>query len=399
MRDSSGTITHFVGVERDITDELKLRDQLVNSERLSAIGELVAGVAHEINNPLQTIVGCVELMLDDPADPGNRRDLELVRREASRAGQIVRNLLSFVRRGSPDRVAADLNQLVESTARLREYHLQQHNIALAVRTAPSPLPVVVNREEIQQVVLNLLLNAEHAIVSSSGRGTITISTSSDGTFQMVDIADSGPGVSPEHRGRIFEPFFTTKEVGEGTGLGLSISHGVASAHGGSLALLDSPVGAHFRLSLPAREVDLRSGDPSRGAQTPALALVIDDEAPIRMLMMRLLERRGYRALEAATGDEAIEIGARHRLGLVICDVGLPGVSGPELYRRLVADNPAVTRQFVLITGNAQQVPRGEDGYSALPVLAKPFTAADLDSVLARLAAADRDRSRPTPSST
>jgi PAS domain S-box-containing protein len=399
MRDSSGTITHFVGVERDITDELKLRDQLVNSERLSAIGELVAGVAHEINNPLQTIVGCVELMLDDPADPGNRRDLELVRREASRAGQIVRNLLSFVRRGSPDRVAADLNQLVESTARLREYHLQQHNIALAVRTAPSPLPVVVNREEIQQVVLNLLLNAEHAIVSSSGRGTITISTSSDGTFQMVDIADSGPGVSPEHRGRIFEPFFTTKEVGEGTGLGLSISHGVASAHGGSLALLDSPVGAHFRLSLPAREVDLRSGDPSRGTQAPALALVIDDEAPIRMLMMRLLERRGFRALEAATGDEAIEIGARHRLGLVICDVGLPGVSGPELYRRLVADNPAVTRQFVLITGNAQQVLRGEDGYSALPVLAKPFTAADLDSVLARLAAADRDRSRPTPSST
>ena len=159
LKDASGRTTHFVGVERDTTDELQLRDQLVHSERLSAIGELVAGVAHEINNPLQTIVGCVELMLDEHPEAGTRRDLELVRKEAARAGQIVRNLLAFVRRSTPDRTQADLNQMVRATVELREYHLQQRDIQLVVRCHAAALPVLANREEIQQVVLNLLLNA------------------------------------------------------------------------------------------------------------------------------------------------------------------------------------------------------------------------------------------------
>ena len=139
LRNESGAVTHFVGVERDITEDLRLRDQLVHSERLSAVGELVAGVAHEINNPLQTIVGCVELLLEEQRRPSDqRRDLQLVRQEAARAGQIVRNLLAFVRRGSSDRVAADLNQIVRATADLREYHLLQQNITLLVDLQPAP---------------------------------------------------------------------------------------------------------------------------------------------------------------------------------------------------------------------------------------------------------------------
>ena len=152
-----------MGVERDTTDELKLRDQIVHSERLSAIGELVAGVAHEINNPLQTIVGCVELMIEEQRATGQNRDLELVRQEASRAGQIVRNLLAFVRRSSPDRSAADLNQIARTIAQLREHHLALRNISLRLELHPGPLPALVNRDEIQQIVLNLVLNAEHAI--------------------------------------------------------------------------------------------------------------------------------------------------------------------------------------------------------------------------------------------
>ena len=176
IRDQAGRITHFVGVERDMTEDLALRDQLVHSERLSAIGELIAGVAHEINNPLQTIIGCTELMLDEP-EGVNRTDLELVRKEAMRAGQIVRNLLAFARRGVSDRTPIDLNDLVRATAELRDYHLQQINITLVLKCAPHPLPVSVNREEIRQVVLNLLLNAEHAIASTAGGGTITVETS------------------------------------------------------------------------------------------------------------------------------------------------------------------------------------------------------------------------------
>jgi PAS domain S-box-containing protein len=250
LKDPADGITHFVGVERDITEELRLRDQLVHSERLSAVGELVAGVAHEINNPLQTIIGCVELMLDDQKDPQTRRDLDVVRKEAARAGQIVRNLLSFVRRSAPDRVAADLNEIVRATIDLREYHLQQRDIRLVVQYEAGPLPVLVNREEIQQVILNLLLNAEQAIAGAAGRGTIIVRTESHERSQSVEVSDDGPGISPELRGKVFEPFFSTKDVGEGTGLGLSISHGIASAHGGALELCDTGTGACFKLTLP-----------------------------------------------------------------------------------------------------------------------------------------------------
>jgi PAS domain S-box-containing protein len=251
LKNASNTVTHFVAVERDITEELQRRDQLVHTERLSAVGELVAGVAHEINNPLQTIVGCVELMLDGQKDPQMRRDLDVVRTEAGRAGQIVRNLLAFVRRSAPDRLPVDLNEIVRSATELRQYHLQQRDILLTTKYEPRPLPVLVNREEIAQIILNLVLNAEQAIASSAGRGTITIRTTVAARHHCVEVSDDGPGVSPELRGRIFEPFFSTKEVGEGTGLGLSISHGIASAHGGSLELCAGGTGACFRLSLPA----------------------------------------------------------------------------------------------------------------------------------------------------
>jgi two-component system NtrC family sensor kinase len=271
LKDADEAITHYVGVERDITDELRLRDQLVHSERLSAVGELVAGVAHEINNPLQTIVGCVELMLDYQQDPQTRRDLDTVRKEAARAGQIVRNLLSFVRRSAPDRVSADLNHIVRATVDLRQYHLEQIDIRLLVEYDPRPLPVLVNREEVQQVILNLVLNAEQAIVGASGRGTITVRTESHARYHSVEVSDDGPGIDAELRGRVFEPFFSTKEVGEGTGLGLSISHGIASAHGGSLELCGAGPGACFKLTLPAFATDR----PANGSTDQQLSAATD----------------------------------------------------------------------------------------------------------------------------
>jgi PAS domain S-box-containing protein len=274
LRNRDGRVTHFVGVERDITDELKLRDQLVHSERLSAIGELVAGVAHEINNPLQTIVGCVELMIEERRGSGHARDLELVRQEAARAGQIVRNLLAFVRRSSPDRSAADLNQIARATARLREHQLALRNITLKLELHPGVLPVLVNREEIQQVVLNLVMNAEHAI--GDAPGTITVRTNAGEHAHTVQVVDDGPGISPDLKGRVFEPFFTTKDVGEGTGLGLSIALGIATAHGGNLELCPSAglptearsakVGACFQLTLPAHAVVLPSADAASKTQ-------------------------------------------------------------------------------------------------------------------------------------
>jgi PAS domain S-box-containing protein len=380
LRDPSGRVTHFVGIERDMTEDIKLRDQLVHSERLSAIGELIAGVAHEINNPLQTIIGCTELMLDEAA-ASNRADLEIVRKEAMRAGQIVRNLLAFARRGASDRVVADLNALVRATAELREYHLQQVNISLTLRLAPMALPVMVNREEIRQVILNLLLNAEHAIASSgSGGGSIAMETSASDGLQIVEVTDSGPGISPELRGRIFEPFFTTREVGEGTGLGLSISLGIVSAHGGSLALVDSPAGARFRLSLPTpvQSTMVASG----AASSRQRALVVDDDDGIRQVIVKLLQRRGFEVMEAASGDAAFALAMERSPMLIVCDAAVPGLGGVELYHALCGGDAEGAPRFVFISGAKGSRLLAESPVAGVPVLVKPFTASDLESALA-----------------
>ncbi len=382
LRNASGTITHFVGAERDITQEIKLRDQLVHSERLSAIGELVAGVAHEINNPLQTIIGSVELLLEEAPLPDSRRDLEVVRREAGRAGQIVRNLLSFVRRSTPDRVSADLNSVIQSVVELRGYHLQQRSIRLVTELPAAGPPVLVNREEIQQVILNLVLNAEQAMTAAAQGTTITIRCESTGDTATVDVADDGPGVSAEMRGRIFEPFFTTKDVGQGTGLGLSISHGIAAAHNGSLTLCSSPHGACFRLSLPLHAQVEKAAVPD-GRGHSRRVLIVDDEAPIRRLLARLLERRGFEVDEAESAETALTLAGKSPLALVLCDVHMPGVAGKELYRALVDRHPELAGAFVFITGDRTAIELDET-LSEVPILAKPFTGADLEAVLASL---------------
>ena len=391
LRNAAGELTHLVGVQRDITDELRLRDQLVQSERMSAVGEVVAGVAHEINNPLQTIVGCVELLLEEHGSPQDQqRDLRLVRQEAARAGQIVRNLLAFVRKGSPDRGPCDLNQIVKSTLDLREYHLTQQNISLLVDLAPGALPIFANREEIQQVVLNLLLNAEQAIAEGAGTGSIVVRTYANGRFHALQVQDDGPGIGSELKGRIFEPFFTTKEVGQGTGLGLSISLGIATSHGGSLKLCSSAQGreetrgACFELSLPMADAASASARPTL-LRAPAgsrvsRVLIVEDELPIRTLLVRLLIRRGLDVAEAASAKEAVERVEREAVDLVLCDVALGESSGIDCYREIIRIRPELGRRFIFVTGDAGAVWSHAD-LADVPILSKPFTSADLDRAL------------------
>jgi len=384
LRNGQGKVTHFVGVERDVTEDLRLRDQLVHSERLSAVGELVAGVAHEINNPLQTIIGCVELMIEERPE-GSTRDLELVRQEATRAGQIVRNLLSFVRRGSTDRTSADLNQMANAIAQLREHHLADRNVVLRLDLHPAPLPVMVNREEIQQIVLNLVLNAEHALGESAG--TITIRTRPSGNVHALQVSDDGPGVPAELRGRVFEPFFTTKDVGQGTGLGLSIALGMATAHGGALELVPSARGACFQLTLPAHvapvaEAATAAADAGAAVSRSGLrALVVEDERPIRALLSRLLARRDYAVTEAASCAEAKAAISAHTFDLVLCDVRLGDGNGAEILRELRRTQPGVQRRFVFVTGDIAALADTEREFGELTVLTKPFTATDLDRLI------------------
>jgi two-component system NtrC family sensor kinase len=376
LRNSDGRVTHFVGVQRDITDELRMRDQLVHSERLSAVGELVAGVAHELNNPLQTILGSVELMLEEPT-VDHTRDLQIVRQEASRAGQIVRNLLAFVRKSSPDRGRADLNQIAGAVADLRAHALTNKSIALDLERHPGVLPVLVNREEIQQVVLNLVLNAEHAIGDKPGR--IVIRTTAGTHVHTLEVLDDGPGINIELRGRVFEPFFTTKEVGQGTGLGLSLGLGIATAHGGSLELCPPKArGACFKLTLPAQAARDGSEGRARAEGSQRKVLVIDDEQRIRELLVRLLERRDYAVVQAGSYAEAKAVSEGQAFDLVLCDVHLEDANGVECLRYLEHAQPAIGRRFIFVTGDASGV-GGE--FAGIPVLTKPFTASDLDRVL------------------
>ena len=247
--DAHGHIRFVVGVIRDLTEDLHLREQLVRSERLSAIGELVSGVAHEINNPLQSFIGSLDVLLHQPSDPATRADLERARREAARAGRIIRNLLTFARRSPEERLLVDLNEVVQAAISLCAYDLELAGIQIRQDYAPSLPLVLANRQAIQQIVAHLVINAQQAM-SPNGGGILTVKTFARAGYAALDVQDNGPGVAPHVRSRIFEPFVTTKPEVTGTGLGLSLSFGIAHAHGGTLELVPTDEGACFRLRLP-----------------------------------------------------------------------------------------------------------------------------------------------------
>jgi PAS domain S-box-containing protein len=391
--DPTGDITHFVAVERDVTRERQLQDQLIHHERLAAVGQLVSGVAHELNNPLQAVVGHTELLLEAEPRHETRLDLEHIRSQANRAAKIVRNLLSFVRRSGSERVAADLNDLVRCTIALRGYDLAMGNIEVEAAYADTLPAISVNREEIQQILLNLIMNAEQAMKAARGAGRLVIRTEAADGSVLVDVQDDGPGIPEPLHGRIFEPFFSTKGVGQGTGLGLSIALGIAEAHGGSLSLRRSEVGAWFRLVLPAADVPTPAATVS--GETPASpgerrprALVADDEAPLRELMERVLARRGFAVDVAEDGHRALTLVDRCDYDIVLCDVSMPQVSGIAVFEHVRLSRPHLTDVFVFITGDLFDARlRSVAAEGQIPILSKPFSTSAVDAVVQQVIAA------------
>jgi PAS domain S-box-containing protein len=392
LADGGGRIMQFVSVERDITHETELRDQLIHAERLAAAGQLVSGVAHELNNPLQSVVGFTELALDSEDRPAARNDLERVLAEANRAARIVRNLLAFVRRSSAERITLNLNEVVQSAIALRAYEFSVANIAVETSYAPDLPQVSVDPEEIQQVLLNLLLNAEHAVKSTGRGGQLRIRTLRDGDGLAVEVEDNGPGVPPGVAGRIFEPFFSTKEVGQGTGLGLSIAIGIAKAHGGSLVLASNGTGACFRLTLPAgAAVAVAAPQPParvvHATMAGQRALVADDEEPVRALLQRFLTRRGFVVDLAVDGKMAASLIERNQYDVVLCDVKMPNGGGIALYDSIRQKQSDTLDRFVFISGDIlnSQLHWLKDS-THVPLLTKPFDTAKLDQVIDQILA-------------
>jgi two-component system NtrC family sensor kinase len=397
-----------VVLARDKTREKELQDKLTQSEKLSAIGSLVSGVAHELNNPLAGILGFAQLLLGRTPDQWSRQDIEKIEKNARRCQRIVENLLTFARQSRMTKRRANLNEVIDSVVNLNEYQFHMDNIEIKRDFDPRvpAFPVDVNRW--QQVFINLASNAHQALVGAKSKvRVIRLQTRVRGRELVIRVSDTGPGV-PEHlRGRIFEPFFTTREAG--TGLGLGICYGIVRDHGGVIELEAGPEpGATFRITVPVQDEDEPGTEPmrvvTRGDSEVGLGkrvLVVDDDSYVCDVVTRALQNHRYTVEVARDGKEALESIRAKSFDVVLTDVRMPGeIDGIALYDLLRKENPTVADRVVFMTGNLLDN-RTMDRLEKMRVrcVEKPFDIHHLASVVHEVAAeAPSSPAPPAPAS-
>lgn len=375
-------------------EQRRIEAQLQQSDKLAALGQLVSGVAHEINNPAAIISGFAQTMLLDELPAEQREMAEMVRDEAMRIGRITSNLLAFARSGGSERDVIDVNDVVRRTYALRSYHLNTLNIAVAVELASETPVVWGNGPQLQQMLLNLLINAEQALASQQGHRSIAVRTVTTPDTVRIEVSDTGPGVPDDIQAQIFDPFFTTKPVGVGTGLGLSICYGIVQEHGGRIVVDSRPgQGATFIVQLPrdARPLPTATPEPpSRSAVDPAglRVLLVDDEPALRDAARRFLERSDIITDVAADGQAALEALSARGYDVIISDVRMPGMDGRDFIAHLRKDRPELLRRLILSTGDtfAEDTARlvAETG---VPTLVKPFDFDALERIIRKTAGA------------
>lgn len=372
------------------------QQRLIQSERLTAVGELVAGVAHELNNPLTAVLGFASI-LQEVAPAEYQHDLTMIVESATRARRIVQNLLTFARQRESHLEEVDLNLAVRQVLSLLAYQMRTHTITVEERLHPQLPVTIADATAIKQVVLNLLNNAQQALVGWSGQRTIVVTTGvevrENRQWLVLEIADTGPGIAPEHLPRIFEPFFTTKPVGEGTGLGLSICYGIVRQYHGDIRVQSTPgKGAIFTVKLPVQS--FASISVTRDAPVPTHLssrhhiLVVDDEAAVAELIARLLREQRFIVDVCHDGVQALDRLSRVAYDLIICDVRMPGMSGDELFAELNQRAPHLARRVLFVSGDtASHSTRDFFERSGVGYIEKPFTAAELISAVQRSLAA------------
>lgn len=372
----------------DQTERRRLQDQLLQSEKMSAIGQLLAGVAHELNNPLTSVVGFADFLAEaGDVPPGLREPLAVIHQEAQRASTIVKNLLRFARKHEPERRRQPLRPLVEQTIGLLRSQLLASGIELHLTAEPGLPELNLDATRIQQVLLNLANNAAQAITATGRPGTITIRLRPWADGAAVEVVDNGPGMTPEVAAQAFEPFFTTKPEGLGTGLGLAISQGIVKEHGGRITVVTSPgAGATFTVELPGDGRPLPDEAPETALPVPTSPLrilVVDDEPHILHYMRATLEGWGHVVDTARDGAEALERARATDPDLIITDLRMPRLSGREFFESLESDRPDLAARTAFSTGDTV---RGDTlaflERQRRPVLHKPFSLADLRRLLA-----------------
>jgi two-component system, NtrC family, sensor kinase len=398
LSDENGNIEGVVLSGRDVTDLKRLEEQLIQAEKLAAMGQMLAGVAHELNNPLTAILGVTELLRErEGADDSTKRQLELTHRQARRAARIVQNLLEFSRPASPQKKPLDVNSLVERTLQLHEHSLRRNLIQVDFHPQPNLPGVIGDANQLIQVLLNLVTNAEQAIREVRDNGRIQIRLGQKESQLSVTVQDDGVGIRPEALPRIFDPFYTTKRPGGGTGLGLSICMSIIREHGGNIEAESLPAGGSaFTIYLPCvagqqpealsapsevERASAQSAPPSADLLRGRAVLVLDDEESLRMLLQEGLSAHGLRVDGAATTEEALAFLERSSYDVFLCDLHLSSggftVDGREAAGRILKAAGAQKPVLVYITGDLiDSSPGTTDGGEPL-CLQKPFRISDV----------------------
>jgi two-component system NtrC family sensor kinase len=366
--------------------------QLIQSEKLSAVGQFVAGVAHELNNPLTSVIGFSELLQATSTDPKQREHLTHIARSAARCHKIVHSLLGFSRQHEPERKLVGLHEVADAVIEIVSYDMRVNNVALVREYAPNLPPILGDTHQLQQVVLNIVSNARQALETFRRDGRIVLRTGAEGDRVWLRIIDNGPGISPENLKKIFDPFFTTKPQGKGTGLGLSLSYGIVQEHRGSIRAESEPgVGTEFVLEFPiANPTDTQPAVfrpntvPPFAARPASLhLLVIDDEESIRRLVQEILSSEGHRVEAAVSGEAALDLILRQDYDVIVSDWKMPGLNGINLYQELLTRKPAAARRMLFMTGDvikdSFQDFLKQHGRACLP---KPFALREFHAAIA-----------------
>ena len=378
-----------LGIMRDVTEERRLAEQMMQQEKLAAVGQLVSGVAHELNNPLAGVMAFAELLQGlTSADAEVRGAVNTIHREAQRAAKIVRHLLTFARQQPAERESTDLNAIARDALALRHLAFCTHEIEVDAVLDPE-LPVTwADPFQIQQVLLNLIGNAEQALADRPDPRRITVRTSHAGGTIFFSVSDTGVGIDPERLDRIFNPFYTTKPVGQGTGLGLSISDGIVREHGGRIMVESAPgQGATFVVELPVVEPPAdRPPVPERPLSAFTSAgrmLVVDDEPAMRAAISGFLVSVGHAVDVAATAAEARALLGANEYDVVLLDLRMAGGGGEALFDELQARDPRHAARVVFVTGDVESEAAQRFLHQAQrPSVSKPFQLDDLASVVA-----------------
>jgi two-component system, NtrC family, sensor kinase len=377
----------------DVTEQRVMEAQLIQNDKMASIGQLVSGVAHELNNPLTSIAGLAELLLERDLPTVPREHLRVIHDQAERAGRIVRNLLTFARKGAPEQAAVDLNDVVSRTTLLIMYELQLHRIELDTALSHEPVVVRGDRYELQQVLLNLVTNAVQAVSTlPAGRPRrIRLVTERHGDEAVLRVRDTGPGVPPHLVPHLFTPFFTTKAPGEGTGLGLSLSYGLVKAHAGLLAYEPPPEGgAEFRITFPACAVSALPAEEPVAAESrkPAAAqriLVVDDDPAVHRLVSALFTSDGHVVEVVRSGEQGLRMLRERPFDLIIADA-MARAGATQLFVHAVASEaPETCRRLILGHAGADGPEPAVDGGPRR--LRKPFNLRDLRALGGEILAA------------